>query len=452
MAEDLLKVARKVLDRAAGSPGEVEVYVERSRTTTVKTYGQQVESLTSGEPRGVGVRVIRDGRQGYAYTGELAETAFEDVLERAVANAEAADPDPCAGLAEPGGELPAVPGVWREALGMAPTERKIALALEAERAALSSPEIETVEESVYADSESQVAIVSSRGVEAYGEQTFCYAYLSAHARRGDDVQTAMGFSTGREPDEIDAESAGNEAARRAAALLGAAPAPSARYTVVLDREVAASLVGVVVQALSAEAVQRGRSLFAGKVGQKLAAPQFTLTDDGLHPDGMGSSPFDDEGMPRGRTPLFSDGVLQAYLHNSYTARKQGDGCRSTGNAARGSYRGVPRVSSSNLVLPAGAGGLEDLFERVGEGLYVVSVTGLHSGANPVSGEFSVGAVGHLIEAGRRGRPVREVTIASDILSLLGNVVDRAGDARWIPFGGSVLTPSLAIADVTVSGT
>jgi PmbA protein len=167
---------------------------------------------------------------------------------------------------------------------------------------------------------------------------------------------------------------------------------------------------------------------------------------------MATSPFDDEGVPRRRTVLVEGGVLQGFLHDTYPARKQGEDTGSTGNAARSSYRGAPTVSTSNLVVDDGHGSLEDLFDRVGSGLYVVSITGLHSGANPVSGEFSVGATGHLIEGGARGRPVREVTIASDFLSMLANLNDRAGDARWVPLYGSVLTPSLAITDMTVSGT
>ena len=345
-----------------------------------------------------------------------------------------------------------MPGLWRPALGAATMERKVALAVRAEAVALAQPEIETVEESVYSDSESRVALVSSLGIAIEGQATFCYVYLSAHARRGDDVQTALGLVSGREPGELDAEAAGLEAAGKAAALLGAAPCASGRYTVVFDREVAAAVLSVISQALSAEAVQKGRSLFAGRVGERVAAGQVRLVDDGLHPDGMASSPFDDEGVPHELTPLIEAGVLRGFLHNSYTARKEGGATRSTGNASRGSYRSAPGVAPTNLVLDPGAGSLEDLFGRVGRGVYVVNISGLHSGANPVNGEFSVGATGHLIEAGDRGRPVREITIASDMLALLANVVDRADDARWIPMYGSVLTPSVAIADVTVSGT
>ncbi len=453
MARDLLDIARDVLARGRRLPGELEVYVEHSRTTSIKVFDGEIESLVTGEPRGVGVRYLGDHRRGYAYTADFSDEGLDLVVREAAANAEASEPDPHVALPEaPVRAYPEVPGLWRPELVATPVQEKVALALMAERVALGSPEIETVEESAYIDSASRVAIASSRGVEAAGEQTFCYVYLSAHARRGHDVQTATGFSTGRAPADLDAEASGRDAAVRAAGLLGAAPCPSGRYTAVLDREVAASVLGVISQALTAEAVQKGRSLFAGRVGQAVGSERVRLVDDGLRPGGMATAPFDDEGVPRGATSLIDGGVLRGFLFDTYTAAKQGGGTESTGNAARGSYRGGPGVAPSNLVLDAGEGTLDDLLARVGEGIYIVGVTGLHSGANAVTGEFSVGATGHLIEAGVRTRPVREVTIASDLLSLLANVADLAGDSRWIPFGGSVLTPSVAIAGVTVSGT
>lgn len=449
---ELLDVGRSVLERAGGLPGDLEVYVQHSQTLTVKVYQGEVESLVTGEPRGIGVRYVVEGRAGYAYTGDFAPAALDEVVAMAATNASAADPDEYVSLPLAADSYPEVAGLWRPSLLSTPVERKIALAVEAERIALGSPEIETVEESVYVDSATRVAIVSSKGVETYGEQTFCYVYLSAHARRGDDVQTGLGFVTGREPDELDSTSAGRDAAHQAAKLLGARPCPTGKYTVVLDREVAAAVFSVAARALSAEAVQKGRSLFAGRVGELVAAPTLSLVDHGLHPDGMASASFDDEGVPRKVTPLIEGGVLRGFLHDTYTAAREGDGAGSTGNAERGSYRASPGVSASNLVLDSGEGTLDDLVARVGTGLYVVSVTGLASGANPVSGEFSVGARGLLIEGGALTTAVREVTIASDLFGLLSNVGDRAGDARWIPFSGSVYTPSFAVADVTVAGT
>jgi len=175
-------------------------------------------------------------------------------------------------------------------------------------------------------------------------------------------------------------------------------------------------------------------------------------DDGLTTQGMATSPFDGEGVPQQITPLVEAGVLRSFLHNCYTARKEGEAGASTGNAARPSYRSVPGVGATNLVVLPGRGDLSEVIARVGTGLYVDSVAGLHSGVNPVSGEISVGATGRLITGGAMGAPVREVTIATDFARFLGSVSDLGGDARFIPLYGSVRAPSLVVDGIAVSGT
>jgi PmbA protein len=201
--------------------------------------------------------------------------------------------------------------------------------------------------------------------------------------------------------------------------------------------------------LSADAVQRGRSLFADREGEEVAGAGFVLVDDGVHPEGPSTAPFDGEGAARRRTPLIEDGRLLTYLFDARTARKGGR--ETTGNAGRGSYRVPPSVSTTNLVLEAGEQTLEELVARAGDGLYVASVAGLHSGVNPVSGTFSVGATGRLIENGELGRPVREITIASDLVSMLKAVQAVGGPGRWVPFGGSVRSAPVLIAEMQVSG-
>jgi PmbA protein len=218
---------------------------------------------------------------------------------------------------------------------------------------------------------------------------------------------------------------------------------------VLDAFVAASVIGFIGSMLSADAVQRGRSLFAGREGEEVAAPLLALADDPTDPDGPASSPFDGEGSPTRRTALIEDGRLRSFLFDARTARRAGRA--TTANASRGSYRAPPAVGTSNLVVAPGEPGLEGLFAAAGDGLYVTSVAGLHSGVNPVSGTFSVGASGRLIENGEPGGPVRELTIASDLLSMLAGVRALGAEARWVPFGGSVKTPALLIAEMAVSG-
>jgi PmbA protein len=206
---------------------------------------------------------------------------------------------------------------------------------------------------------------------------------------------------------------------------------------------------VLSSALTADAVQKGRSLFAGREGEQVAGDILALVDDGTLADGLDSAPFDGEGTPCRRTPLISGGVLQGFLYDTYTGRKAGRG--STGNGLRGSYSGLPGVRPTNLVVSGPATPLAEIVAGLERGVLVTDAVGVHSGANPISGEFSVGISGILIEDGKLTVPVREVTLAGDIISMLTNVRALGDDARWVP-GGSILTPSVLIDGMAIGGT
>ncbi|MGC1166138.1 MAG: metallopeptidase TldD-related protein, partial [Solirubrobacterales bacterium] len=182
---------------------------------------------------------------------------------------------------------------------------------------------------------------------------------------------------------------------------------------------------------------------------ELASPALVLRDDGRDPDGPASAPFDGEGVPRRRTALIEDGRLRAFLYDTYTANREGGA--STGNASRHGYRSQPTVSASNLVVGAGPLSFAELLGEAGEGVFVTDVAGLHSGVNPVTGVFSVGASGRAIRGGELAEPLREFTIASDLVSMLGAVSAAGAEPRWVPFGGSVRTPPLLIGAMSVSG-
>jgi len=372
---------------------------------------------------------------------ELAKAAF--------GAAEVVDSDEHGGLPEEFGATP-IEGLHSSALAGWSTEEKVELALGVERAARAREGVTQVETVVYSDAEARVAIANSRDFSAGFESTQAWSYASAFAGEGADLMTGLGVGLGRDPGELDPEAIGSEAAERALALVGARAPETRRCPVVLDTFVAASFVGFIGGMLSAEAVQRGRSLFAGKEGEDVADASVSLVDDGALPDGPDSSPFDGEGSPTRRTPLIEGGRLETFLFDTRTGRKAGRA--TTGNASRGSYRSPPSVGTTNLILQPREGTLDELVARAGDGLYVTDVAGLHSGVNPVSGTFSVGASGRLIENGELGRPVRELTIASDLVGMLRAVEGVGSEARWVPFGGSVKAVPLLIGEMSVSGT
>src|SRR5581483_4987294 len=296
-----------------------------------------------------------------------------------------------------------------------------------------------------------VALASSNGLRGAYESTACYAYLQAIAAADGDRQTGLGFGMGRSPSGLDADAIGAEAAERATSLLGAAKPKSRSCPVVLDPTVAASFFGFIGGVLCADAVQRGRSPFAGRLGEGIGAEALTLTDDGTDPEGLATAPIDGEGTPRRRTPLIEAGALRAYLHDSYTARREGGDAASTASAARAGYRSPPAVSTSNLVVEPGSASFADLLADAEGGVYVTDVAGLHSGVNPVSGTFSVGATGRLISGGELADAADEFTIASDLQAMLKAVRATGAEARWVPFGGSVRTPPVPIGEMAVGG-
>lgn len=429
---------------------EAEAFAAWNRRTEVKARGGEVDSLASSESRGVGVRVVNDGRLGYSWAADPSVSEARELLELARAAAEHSTADEANGLpaAETAEELP---GLFRSAVPALSSERRVSLALDLERAATSArPEVRKVEDVVYADTISRVAVVSTGGVDASYARTDCWCVVSALAERDGETQSGFSFRVAREPDELAWEEAATEAAERGARLLGGRKPATERLPVILDPWAASAFIGVLASALSAEEVQKGRSLLAGRVGEQVASEAVFLIDDGRLEEGPAAAPFDDEGVPTGRMPVIERGVLRGFLHNTRTARREG--ARSTGNASRPSYRGVPGVAPSNLFLEPGTDDREAIFRRAGRAVYVQEVSGVHSGANPVSGEFSVGATGMRVENGALGEPLREMTIASTIPEVLKALEAVGSDLRFFPGGGAIGTPTLLVGEMTVSGT
>jgi PmbA protein len=219
--------------------------------------------------------------------------------------------------------------------------------------------------------------------------------------------------------------------------------------VVFDPYTAGQFLGVLGSALTGEAVQKGRSLFAGKLETEVAAPSLTLIDDGRHPGAPGSAPWDAEGTPTQRTPVIADGLLRSFLYDVTSARREGRA--STGNAARAGFKSGPGPSPSNMHLKGTGESRDELLRSAGSAFLVSDFHGVHSGANAVSGDFSVGATGHLLENGAIGQPVKEVTIAAPMLDILKSITAVADDLRWLPFGGSYGGASTLVSEMTVAG-
>lgn len=447
---ELSALAAAAVEAALGAgAGAAEAYAAREGGREVRVHGGAVESLTAATQSGIGIRAWRQGRVGYAYGTDLSAAGVARIAGAAAEAAAVADDDEFAAAPEPA-PVEALAGLSDPSVAAWSSAQAAELALAVERTALAAdPRIAGVEQVVYADSSEQVAIASSAGVAGEYEASDCFAYLQALAESDGGRETGLGFGLARGPEGLDPEAIGREGAERATAMIGARKPESRSCPVVFDPTVAASFVGLIGGALGANAVQRGRSPFAGRLGEELASPALALHDDGRDPGGSASAPFDGEGVPRRRTALIADGRLRAFLYDTYTANREGGS--STGSAARHGYRSQPSVSASNLVVAPGTLAFAELLGEAGEGVFVTDVAGLHSGVNPVTGVFSVGASGRAIRAGELAEPLREFTIASDLVAMLGAVQAAGAEARWVPFGGSVSTPPLLIGEMAVSG-
>ncbi len=443
---DLQHIVDRVVAQA--QPGEqIEAFVSRDRETDIRVYEGEVEHFVSAQSEGIGIRVIVGGRTGFAYAGALDDTAVAEVLADARDNLGFGSVDEWAGLAEPDGVAVVAQELWNERLATYDTARKIELAQELERLTLATDPRVRVEDSNYSDVASEYAVATTTGIRRSSRENGCYVSVSTMADDGDETQTGFGFSVGRSPDAFDLDKAAREAAERATRLLGATKPTSRRLTVVLDPFVTAQFLGIIGSTLNGEAVIKGRSLFKDRMGESVANPIFSLVDDPTNPLAYTATELDGEGLAARRNALIDQGVLRGFVHSSYSARRAGT--RSTGNAVRAGFKGTPGVGCLALQLAPGTRSQAELIAGIDDGVLVQSVSGMHSGVNPVSGDFSTGAEGMLISNGALGAPVREFTIASTLQKILQDVVEVGGDVDWLPMRAAGV--SIVIAEMTMSG-
>jgi len=396
------------------------------------------------------VRVIVDHRQGLAWAGSLDPDVVNDTVREARDNAKFGEPDEWYGVATPAdlnGARPPQLDLWRDELTKVPTDRKVRIALDLERATKDrDARIRNVESASYGDALSEAALANSLGVTAYTRRTVCSASAVALADDGSGTQTGYGFDAGRAIEDLDLDAIPRDAVERSTRLLGAKPTEGRRIPVILDPLVTRSLLGVFSSAFNGESMLKGRSLFAGRLGEQVGAPHVHVLDDPTDPRALGAAQFDSEGVPARRNALIVDGVLQGFLHNVYTGRRSGAG--TTASATRG-LGSAPGVGVRALRLEPGPKSPAEIMRDAGEAFYVQSVSGLHSGTNPISGDFSVGAEGLIVRNGEFAEPVREVTIASTLQRILLDIVDVGADLTFLP--GAIAGMTVLVGEMTLSG-
>lgn len=419
-----------------------EVYLKSARNLSVEVKAQEMDALESSVDFGYALRVIKDKRLGFSYSADISNP--EAVVENAIEASRWTEQDDYLDLPFPT-ERQHVK-IFDEAIASLSESEAMNKALIIEKTALDADKrIKKVRKSTASFSKKDVLIVNSRGVDETCSATACSAQIMVVAEDGNESQMGWDFDGSRALAEVSFEAVGRNAAKRALQLLGSRKISTLKTNVVLDNSVAVEFLGIFGSLLSSEAVQKGKSLLAGKMGQKVVSPVLSIIDDGSINYKLGSSPFDDEGVAVSKKYLIRDGVLSGYMYNSYTARKAG--LRSSGNAVRPAFSALPSTGPLNLCIEASPECIiENLTAVLDKGIYITEAMGVHT-ANPVSGEFSIGITGLWVENGLVKYPVKEAVLSGNILDFFSRVEAAGEDLR---FYGNMASPSLLIGQVDIS--
>jgi len=438
--------ASLVKQAASAGADAADVLVGEGSEFSVTVRKGEVETLTEAGSKALGIRVFVGKRTATSYTSDFSSDALRRLVEDTVAMARVTGEDPAAGLPEE--MVPPDPldlGLYDPSPAALPTAERIERARRAEAAALgASPEITNSQGGSYSSDEGSVVLANSLGfVGGYRSSSVSMSAVPV-AERGGQMERDYWYTTGRGLSDLLApEEVGRIAAERTLRRLGARPVSTCEVPVVFDPETADEILGHVFRALSGYSVFRNATFLKGRLGEVVASPLLTVVDEGRRPRGLGSRPFDGEGLPTRRNVPIEAGVLRHYLCDSYAARKIG--ARSTGSARRG-VSGGPSVGPGNLCFAAGETKPEDIVGGVERGFYVTDLIGF--GVDLVSGDYSQGAAGQWIEGGRLVHAVNEVTVAGNLKQMLLDV-DAVGSD--LEFRGSSAAPTLRVRKMTVSG-
>lgn len=433
----------ELLEKAAAQGYAAEVMTGGGSAFSADVQNGEPERYSVSRAAGVGLRVQIDGRDGYAYT-EAAEDAG-GLIDRAADNARAvteAEPRPMPGPQR----YRTLPQATSPLTALSESAR-IELARELEQAALGAdPRVTKTVHCLVSCGASERTLVNTCGLRAAHAAASGSIYAEVMVSDGGEVQTGGAFRMGA--DALDVDGCAREAVEDALMRLGAKPVASGDHPVLLRNTVMADLLTAFSGVLSAENAQKGRSLLAGKEGTLIAAPCFTLCDEPFHP--LRPQAFDGEGVPCTEKEIVSAGVFTTLLYDLKTAAKAG--CRSPGNASRPSPASAIGIAPTTLTVRPGADDLPALMERMGTGLLVTDMMGLHAGLNPVSGDFSLKAFGRRVENGRDVGALGGITLAGNLYELLMDVVAVGSDQRFtMPGGFCCASPSVLIARLKAAG-
>ncbi len=453
--QDHLDLVSSAVEMARGSGADdAEAFLTDSRSVQIDVSDRAVETVNAANDVGIGIRILKDQKMIFGSSNDITRGSVADLISGLMSKVPYHTPDEFNVI--PGREFGSLEGDWSAnsdlisfdpSITEVPIEEKIDRAIQIDVIGREvSPKILGSMTVIYQDQLDHIYLANSNGAAGHYPRSSWVAYAEFIGAAGDDRQSGSHFENKVMYGEFDPEAVARRAAQNAIRMLGAQPIESCELPALVDPLVAAGLFEYLASMLSADMVQKGMSLFAGRLEEAVASEHVNLVDDGLLRGGVATSPVDGEGVPRQRTPLVEAGVLKSYLYDCYTARK-GD-CQSTGNRSRSSYRSQGGIATTNLIVEAGATPRDQVLAAVDDGFYLAEAFGLHAGVDPTSGDFSLPAAGFRIESGELGYPVRGISIGGNLFELLRSVDRVADDRTWV---GTTACPTISVSNIKIGG-
>jgi len=439
LCDDIIRLALKK------GADEAEVFIEKSRESEVGTRLEEVETLKEAVSQGLGIRIFKNKRLGFAYTSDFEKSHLDNLIQSAIELSEQTSIDEFNGLPKTAFGNSIELDLFDPKLATIETSRKIEMCKLMEKKLFAyDKRINNSEGAYFYDGDSTIYIANSNGLNQSFKSSYCYLYCVPVAQQDDKLQSNHWFSFKRHFADLDKpESIAQIAAERVIRMLGATTPKTTRVPVVFDPLMAASFISGILAAIDGDMVFKRSTFLVDKLNQQIASSDVNIRDDGRLVKGLASSPIDGEGLPTTNKEIISQGKLVTYLYDTYTARKAKT--NPTANAQRG-YSSTPAIGGFNFHLQAGKYELEEIIGSVKNGFYVTNLMGF--GADIVTGDYSQGAAGLWIENGKLTRPVEGLTIASNMLEMLNNIEMIGNDLTMM---GPISAPTFKISEMTVAG-
>ena len=435
------RMVKKCLDKGAD---QAEVYLETGRNLQIEVRNGEIETVQEAASHGVGFRVFGQGKMAFASCNDFSESALQNAVERAIGFAATTTADENNAIPNDKG-LADVSGLYDPQIAQVTTDQKIELAKEVERLAMKDSRITKSAGSGYSEGESEVYLANSNGLSKSYRETACSFGVYVVAEKGDQKSSGGDNCTRRYFQELKTpEEVAEKAARKAYDMLDPQMIKTQKADVIFDPDTARSVLGGILAAVNGERVLQGASFLADRMDQKIASELVTIIDDGIRPKGIGSKPFDGEGVPTQKRIIVDKVVLKGFMYNTIVAKRAG--VKSTGNASRGGFRRLPGIGAHNFFMDAGTDKPENNIRATKKGLYLTRVTG--DGSMPVNGNVRGGASGFWIENGKIAFPVKGLTIAGTAFEML-NSIDMVGND--LNLYRSFTAPTFRIKSMQIGG-